>query len=177
MTLPTSGSLSLSQVRGEHGGSLPLSMSQLLRGAASGYVHSTNTVIPAAAPLDLSDFRGTSRSGKYPVTVGRWAVEGGFQQGYHITAGGSLHFNNNYKGYTIQAIAWNEGTDGLFSVGFNEPNVPQSVLTTLITSKVGQRSVQTYYPNFWGVTLFVFGSSSTSPFANAGSVDSSIILY
>lgn len=177
MTLPSSGSLSLSQVQGEHGGSLPLSMSQLLRGAASGLVHSSNTAIPAAAPMSLSQFRGTSRFGRYPITVGRWLNGSAYQQGFNVnTGGGAISFNRNYRGYTISAIAWNEETDGLVAVALLEQNVPQSVLTSFSCAKLGTRSQTGYFGNFLGSSLFLFGTTSTSPFSAVGTVDNSIIL-
>lgn len=150
MTIAASGSISLSTVLAEHGGSTPISMSSYLRGSASGLVHSSNSTIPATAPVSLSSFIGTSRSGKYPFVVGRWANGSEYQIGYHHTNGGSISFNRYYKGYTIQSFAWNQTTDGLVGVGFMETNVPQSVLTYMTTSVLGTRTVTAYYPDFLG---------------------------
>lgn len=176
MTLPSSGLLSLSNVRTEFGGNLPLNLSSLLRGNASKLVHSSNTAIPASAPMSLSNFYGSSRSGYYPMTIGRWGTPGDEQQGYHVTAGGSISFNNNYKGYALRGIVWNENGK-LIGVGFELPNVPQSLLTYLVTSVIGIRTVTGYSPDFYGTTLFVFGTSEVSPFAAPNTLDTSIAIY
>jgi hypothetical protein len=112
------------------------------------------------------------------MTVGRWLNGSAYQQGFNANVGGgSLSFNRNYRGYTLTAIAWNEETDGLVAAAFVETNVPQSLVTSLTTSKIGTRSVTAYFPTFLGGgSLFVFGSTSVTPFTAAGTVDNSIIL-
>lgn len=174
MTLPSSGALSLSQVRAEHGGNLPLSMSQLLRSSAQGsLVHSNNTAIPAAAPLDLSDFRGTSRFGFYPMTVGLINGTDGRQFGVSVPGGaGTLAYNIKFKGYEIGWFLWNE-YDNIFGISLATANVPQSVVTGFGTAKTGLRTPTGYSGNFFGYSVWNVSGQMTNPFNAVGTSDSS----
>jgi hypothetical protein len=173
MTIPASGSISLSTVRDEHGGNLPLNMSQLLRSNAQGsLVHSNNTAVPAAPPMSLSQFLGTSRSGYYPMTVGLTNNSGNLQYGVNVTNGnGSFLYNNRYKGQTLGWFLWN-AYDLVFGVALYGANIPQSLITSFGTSRSGAKSVTGYNPNFFGFTVWN-NSHPTNPFGAVGTVDNS----
>lgn len=173
MTIPASGSISLSTVRDEHGGNLPLSMSQLLRSSAQGsLVHSNNTAIPAAAPMSLSQFLGTSRSGYYPMTVGMANNSGNLQYGVNVVNGiGAFAYNNRYKGQSIGWFLWN-AYDLVFGVALLGTNLPQSLITSFGTAKSGAKAVTSYTPNFFGFTVWN-NTHPTNPFNAVGSLDNS----
>jgi hypothetical protein len=80
MTLPSSGSISLSQIRTEFGGSTPTNLSSYYRGGA--YVPSTATSVPTSGAISLSQFYGASASavvnyvsnGTFTVDLSNWNI-------------------------------------------------------------------------------------------------------
>ena len=60
MALPSSGSLSLSQIQGEWGGSNPISLSEYYRGSLPTGRTNYGT-IPYSGAIDIGDFYGTNR--------------------------------------------------------------------------------------------------------------------
>lgn len=178
MTLPSSGSLSLSQVRDEHGGNLPLSMSQLLRsGTVGSLVHSNNTIIPSAPPLSLSNLLGTSRLGYYPITIGLvgTVAENNRQFGVNIGGGiGAMLYNNKFKGYDIGWVIWNE-FDNTFGISLAAADIPQSVVTGFGTVKSGLKAPMYYSGNFYGFSVWNT-IHSTNPFTAVGTLDNSFVI-
>lgn len=67
MALPPGGSLSLSQIQGEFGGSNPISMSEYYRGGA--FVTNNNTSVPTSGTISISNFYGTVRRIFIPITI------------------------------------------------------------------------------------------------------------
>jgi hypothetical protein len=58
MTLPVSGEISLADIAGEFGGSVPHSMSEYYRDG--GLVPGNNTSVPTSGTIDMADFYGTT---------------------------------------------------------------------------------------------------------------------
>lgn len=67
MALPPGGSLSLSQIQGEFGGSNPISMSEYYRGGA--FVTNNNTSVPTSGTISISNFYGTVRQFSFSINV------------------------------------------------------------------------------------------------------------
>lgn len=62
MTLPASGSISLSQIATEFGGSAPHSLTEYYRGGSLVQNRPPNLAIPTSGSIDLTDFYGASAS-------------------------------------------------------------------------------------------------------------------
>lgn len=62
MTLPASGSIALSQIATEFGGSAPHALTEYYRGGANVQNRPPNLGIPTSGAIDLTDFYGTSSS-------------------------------------------------------------------------------------------------------------------
>ena len=60
MALPTSGTINLSDLQTQFGGSNPVSMSEYYRGGSNVANNAINTNIPTSGTLDLTDFYGTA---------------------------------------------------------------------------------------------------------------------
>lgn len=176
MTLQSSGSLSLSQVQSEHGGSLPLSMSSLLRGNASKIIHANNIAVPAAAPMSLNQFYGTSRFGYYPITVGvsGTSAENNRQFGANTGSVGAFFYNNKYRGYNIGWFLWNE-YDNVFGISLAGINIPQSILTSFGTALSGAKTPTGYVGNFYGFSVWNV-TLGFNPFTSVGTTDNSLFI-
>ena len=66
MALQTSGTISLSNIQTEFGGTNPVSMSEYYRGGS--YVTDNNTEVPTSGSIDLSDFYGTVNIFTFNIT-------------------------------------------------------------------------------------------------------------
>ena len=56
MTLPNSGSLALSQIQSEFGGSNPIGLNEYYRGGANVPAHGNTTGIPSSGTISLTSF-------------------------------------------------------------------------------------------------------------------------
>jgi len=73
MAIPSSGAVSLSDIRSEFGGSGPISMADLYRGGSVIPNNYTNTSsVPTSGALDLTDFRGLKVEGTAREKVARF---------------------------------------------------------------------------------------------------------
>lgn len=71
MTLPSSGSLALSQIQGEFTGSNPIGMSEYYRGGSLVPAIATTATIPSSGAIAVSNFRGTqSQRVSIPNNIG-----------------------------------------------------------------------------------------------------------
>lgn len=66
MALQSSGTISLSNIQTEFGGTNPISMSEYYRGGS--YVTDNNTGVPTSGSIDLSDFYGTVNTFTFSIT-------------------------------------------------------------------------------------------------------------
>ena len=62
MALPNSGSLSLSQIQSEFGGSNPIGLNEYYRGGSLVPAHGNTTGIPSSGQISMSQFYGKSAS-------------------------------------------------------------------------------------------------------------------
>lgn len=77
MTLPASGSISLSQIATEFGGSAPHSLSEYYRGGANVQNRPPNVAIPTSGTIKLTDFYGASSSPAVDLAGPYVAASGG----------------------------------------------------------------------------------------------------
>ncbi len=70
MTLPNSGSLALSQIQSEFGGSNPISLNEYYRGGANVPAHGNTTGIPSSGTISINQFYGKSNAAPIDTTVG-----------------------------------------------------------------------------------------------------------
>ena len=68
MTLPSSGTITISQIVTEFGGDAPHSLSEYYRGGS--YVTANNTDVPTSGAIALSDFYGAVKIIYYAATGG-----------------------------------------------------------------------------------------------------------
>lgn len=67
MTLPTSGSISLADLRSEFGGTNPVSISEYYRGGTYVKNITVNSLVPASGVISLSNFRGSRYAAPFSV--------------------------------------------------------------------------------------------------------------
>ena len=60
MAIPSTGSISMSEIQNEYGGSNPISLSEYYRGGTYVPVHDNTLGIPSSGTISMDDFRGTS---------------------------------------------------------------------------------------------------------------------
>lgn len=97
MTLPNSGSLALSQIQGEFGGSNPIGLNEYYRGGSLVPSHANTSGIPSSGQISVNQFYGKSNAAPIDTTV----------SGNQGTSSASGKFGQVNKG--IQAAA--DGTD------------------------------------------------------------------
>lgn len=101
MTLPSSGSLSLSQIQGEWGGSNPISLSEYYRGSLPNGRTNYGT-IPSSGAIDIGDFYGTNAaSASIQISSGNSF----YQAAGQYTAEVRHHFRTGVVGITGYASA------------------------------------------------------------------------
>lgn len=121
MTLPTSGTISLTDIQNEFGGTSPTSLSEYYAGGA--YVASgtsgTNGAVPSSGTISLSNFYGTAAFlDTQTVTVGfqTFTIDDRYsdQYGFALSAYGSISDGmiNFLSGAAVQNIAYINGFDG-----------------------------------------------------------------
>ncbi len=125
MALPSSGSLSLSQIQGEWGGSAPISLSEYYRGSLPTGRTNYGT-IPYSGAIDIADFHGTNAAVAHwtaTLTIGSFTVLKNTIYGYNGGLYGALSDTtiNTWGNRTIYALVWN-GTSVVFQVIGNQPN-------------------------------------------------------
>ena len=69
MALPNSGSLSLSQIQSEFGGSNPIGLNEYYRGGANVPAHGNTTGIPSSGTISINQFYGKSNAAPIDTTV------------------------------------------------------------------------------------------------------------
>ena len=163
MALPSSGSLSLSQIQGEWGGSNPISLSEYYRGSLPTGRTNYGT-IPYSGAIDIGDFYGSnaaSANWTSSLTMGNFK---NIVYGYASGAYGSLSDTtiNTFGNRTIQHLFWNGQ-----SAGLTINNAPNSGWTRIkihntnfyrsqansFNSSVGQW--------MWNTTTNPFGTTTT----------------
>ena len=70
MTLPNSGSLALSQIQSEFGGSNPIGLNEYYRGGANVPSHANTSGIPSSGTISVNQFYGKSNAAPIDTTVG-----------------------------------------------------------------------------------------------------------
>ena len=60
MPISSTGSISMSDIQNEYGGSNPISLSEYYRGGTYVPVHDNTLGIPSSGTISMDDFRGTS---------------------------------------------------------------------------------------------------------------------
>ena len=70
MTLPNSGSLALSQIQSEFGGSNPIGLNEYYRGGANVPSHGNTSGIPSSGTISINQFYGKSNAAPIDTTVG-----------------------------------------------------------------------------------------------------------
>ncbi len=110
MALPTSGTIRISNIRDEFGGTGARAVSAYYRGGSLVPNHSSNGTIPTSGTIALSNFRGTAKNFVSTITVGFFSVFGFFQNGYRDSNGiyGSVTFSGVQKYGTSTIIKFNE---------------------------------------------------------------------
>lgn len=119
MALQSSGTISLSQIQSEWGGSSPISLSEYYRGnLPSGRTNYGS--IPYSGAISMSNFYGTNAT----VVPTNWTSNltlGSFKNVYGYAAGvyGSMSDTtiNTYGNRTIQNLFWNGSSAGITIVG------------------------------------------------------------
>lgn len=104
MPLPSSGSISLSQIQTEFGGSNPISINEYYKGGA--YVLTTDNApnVPASGQIDFNDFWGAGKS-VAPTSVEYLVVAGGAGGGY----GRSVNVFDSKLGYDVNVMVGGGG--------------------------------------------------------------------
>jgi hypothetical protein len=106
MALPSSGTISLNDIRGDFGGSNPISLGDYY-GVASG--------IPTSGAISLKDFYGASAGVSVRVDV--YGSHGGASQSDHHGKGGSVRWYGDVAPGTLVAIG--SGTRGSYGEGYS----------------------------------------------------------
>lgn len=76
MALQSSGSISLSQIQTEHGGSNPISLSEYYQNASPDLVTSNNTGVPnTGSSISISNFYGTSQQFLHTITTNQQELD------------------------------------------------------------------------------------------------------
>ena len=137
MTLPSSGPLSIGDIRGEFGGVDPLPLSDYYAGGpfVPAGTEGDNGPIPSAGEIKISDFYGSSNI--LPFTLVSVDLGGGLQFGYESGVGGSVTPPSLF-GQTISVVA--NGSIALINVQILGNNLPQTFFTGF-TAKTGEDEV------------------------------------
>jgi hypothetical protein len=135
MALPASGQLSLSQIVGEFGGSVPHSLSEYYRNG--GLVPSGNTNVPTSGRIDFSDFYGAQAIVNRDIRVQMSYYAGHSYTAFGVTSANSTAAPQSYSGsllynsFTIYSPVFRAGTGYLnqnlsFTLAQNEDAQPCS---------------------------------------------------
>jgi len=111
MALQTSGSISLSQIQTELGGSNPITMTEYYKGGI--YVGSSgqgNGSIPTSGALDMTDFYGADNTIPGPVPEWHFATASG-NGSYSIVSGGG--YDDYWVGITNDGSSCWSGADNV----------------------------------------------------------------
>ena len=111
MALPSSGSLSLSQIQGEWGGSNPISLSEYYRGSLPTGRTNYGT-IPYSGAIDIGDFYGSNAAVSgwtSTLTIGSITILKNTIYGYVQGSYGALSDTtvNTWGNRTIYSLTWN----------------------------------------------------------------------
>ena len=164
MALPSSGSLSLSQIQGEWGGSNPISLSEYYLGSLPTGRTNYGT-IPSSGAIDIGDFYGTNAASSNwtsTLTIGSLTIAKNTTYGYNQGVYGSMSDTtvDTFGNRTITAIFWNGSNFGLqFS------NAPNSGWTSIQVHNTSfNRTAGTYnsgaYQWMWATTTNPFAATS-----------------
>ena len=112
MTLPTSGTLSLSSIQGEFGGSNPISMSEYYRSGPYVPNYPANSSIPTSGTISINQFYGSTNSP--PANQ-----EFGFTAGLYNTGGKASQQYIGVKSWTSPFATYTFGsfTDSSINLG------------------------------------------------------------
>ena len=119
MALPSSGSLSLSQIQSEWGGSSPISLSEYYRGNLPNGRTNYGT-IPSSGAIDIGDFYGSNAAVSgwtSTITIGTFTILKNTIYGYLQGTYGALSDTtiNTWGNRTIYALTWN-GTSTMLQI-------------------------------------------------------------
>ena len=104
MTIPSSGSLAISAIQTEFGGSNPISMSEYYAGGANTPAGTTgnNGTIPSSGALDFNDFRGSTKASFMTATGGSITTTGNFKV-HSFTGSSTFTVTNAGVGYSFSS--------------------------------------------------------------------------
>ena len=138
--LPSSGSLSLSQVQASFGGSSPIGMSEYYRGGSYVANNAINSSVPASGAISMSNFYGgsgtTTRSLQVNMDYGYGNSAVGLTSSYFGNAGIISFATNNvssarsngYKWYGFRLknpSGWSKGSDIMLGTFYNSNSYTQ----------------------------------------------------
>lgn len=128
-----SGTLSLSTIAGEYGGSVPHNISEYYRGGGNVPVSSNTSTIPSSGTIDLQDFQNTSN------TAPTDSVFSGTVGSFYYSAGKSTYGGAGINSYGLGSFSDNSITtkDGSSTVTVNRMTWnPESVLNTQLFARI-----------------------------------------
>lgn len=169
MTLPSSGALSLNDIKGEFGGPTSPSLHDYYAGGA--YVPSgtsgTNGPVPTSGQIDINVFHGTSAAENHTLTAGVTSDKlfsyYGFQTG--IIGAFSPGTSAKIGGNTVNICEWVSSNVILFQVN---AIVLQSAFTTLTVPGASYATASATFSSGSGVSTWQW-SESTNRFPSNGS--------
>lgn len=162
MTLPASGSISMSQVRTELGGSGALDLNNTsvrsLAGVSSG-------------KISMSQLRGKSKgTTKILTTGGSYDGETGVSvYGYATSSWGSISPDDTYNGTYIFDLYWYSSSSESFIHFYLIKQVAQSFFTSLTIDGVTYYTGNAAFGSSSNLAVWVWTNVNTNPFGAVGS--------
>ena len=161
MALPSSGSLSLSQIQGEWGGSNPIGLNEYYLGSLPTGRTNYGT-IPSSGTIEIADFYGTNAASSNwtsNLTMGNFKTVYGYAANFY----GSMSDTtiDTFSNRTISGVFWNG-----FSAGITIAGAPNSGWTRVkIHNTNFYRSQATSFNSntgqwMWNTTTNPFGTTT-----------------
>ena len=162
MTLPSSGALSINDIKGEFGGPASTALSNYYAGGT--YVPSgtsgTNGPVPTSGnPIDINVFHGTSAAESHTLTAGFTADKFFTYSGFQTGVIGSFSPSTSAKlgGATVTICEWVSSNIIQFVIN---ANVAQSAFTTLTVPGASYATASASYTSGGGSTSWQWSEST-----------------